>query len=79
MLSTFFLVAVYIGCFVVVAYIFSIIARKTLILLFGENINVTYIDINGNTQKRRIRANNDEDLIDVLRELKSNARRKKAM
>jgi len=79
MLSVFFLILGYIGCFAIAVYIIAIIVKNALIFLFGENINVTYIDIEGNTQKRKVRANNDEDLINVLRELKSNARRKRAI
>ena len=78
MLSLIVLAIGYVALALVVGYVCMIAVKRTLIYMFGENINITYVDKNGNTQKLRVRANNDDDLMIALRELNANARRKKA-
>jgi hypothetical protein len=45
-----------------------------LIIFFGKNINITYIDKNGVKQKKRVRVDHDDELIKLMTEIKANAK-----
>lgn len=50
------------------------IVQFVLIIFFGKNINITYIDKKGVKQTKRIRVNHDDELVKLIEEIKVNAK-----
>ncbi|MDP3334376.1 MAG: hypothetical protein Q8Q40_05070 [Methylococcaceae bacterium] len=50
------------------------IVQFVLIIFFGKNINITYVDKKGVKQTKRIRVNHDDELVKLIAEIKVNAK-----
>ncbi|WP_039918144.1 hypothetical protein [Cellvibrio mixtus] len=78
MISSVVLVIGAIVVFIAASAFFYRLTRFVVSAYFGQYINFRYIDANGAIHQRRVRCNNDDELIRILDELKENRKNEKA-
>ena len=73
-------VVLVVGALIVAVAAFAFFYRLSRFLIsayFGQYINFRYVDANGTVHQRRIRCDNDDELIQILDELKAKRKNEK--
>lgn len=78
MISSVVLVIGAIVVFIAASAFFYRLTRFIVSAYFGQHVNFRYIDANGAIHQRRVRCDNDDELIRILDELKENRKNEKA-
>lgn len=64
--------------FIAASAFFYRLTRFVISAYFGQFINFRYVDANGTVHQRRVRCDNDDELVQILDELKAKRKNEKA-